>query len=265
MKYELFVSDFDGTLGNAPDEINPETLAAVKKYVEKGGKFVICTGRMYSSVKKICLKYGLGGTVVSFQGAMINNLSDGKTILEGGIDYVLAEKVASELLKEKVPTVVDIDDVLYCEEYTPYTDYHKGLCNIQLVPSILKVVEQFKKPVHKIVSVGNPERIKELTEKYSAIYKNQLIFNSGGDVILEVINPEFSKGKAIRYLSKYFSIPYDKIIAVGDSTNDIEMINGPWHGVAVGDAKEELKKYADEITVPYSEKPVKVLLEKYCL
>ncbi len=41
MKYDLFVSDFDGTLGIAPGNINAETVAAVKKYIEKGGKFVI--------------------------------------------------------------------------------------------------------------------------------------------------------------------------------------------------------------------------------
>ena len=54
-------------------------------------------------------------------------------------------------------------------------------------------------------------------------------------------------------------------MAVGDSTNDIELLNGPWHGVAVGDGRKELLAVADEITVPYNENPVKVLLEKYCL
>ena len=52
---------------------------------------------------------------------------------------------------------------------------------------------------------------------------------------------------------------------MGDSTNDIELIKGEWHGVAVGDAREELKAVAKEITVPYSEQPIKYLLEKYCL
>ena len=32
MKYRLFVSDFDGTLGKAPDVIEPETVEAVKEY-----------------------------------------------------------------------------------------------------------------------------------------------------------------------------------------------------------------------------------------
>ena len=60
-------------------------------------------------------------------------------------------------------------------------------------------------------------------------------------------------------------MPLEKVITVGDSTNDIELLKGPWHGVAVGNASEELKKVADEITVPFKENPVLALLKKYCL
>ena len=43
MKFDLFVSDFDGTLGTAPADITPNTVQAVREYIKKGGKFVICT------------------------------------------------------------------------------------------------------------------------------------------------------------------------------------------------------------------------------
>jgi hydroxymethylpyrimidine pyrophosphatase-like HAD family hydrolase len=66
-------------------------------------------------------------------------------------------------------------------------------------------------------------------------------------------------------LSKYYNIPLEEILTVGDSTNDIDLVKGPWYGVAVGDGKEALKAVAKEVTVPFEQKPVKVLLEKYCL
>ena len=83
--------------------------------------------------------------------------------------------------------------------------------------------------------------------------------------MLEAINPDCGKGQAVRFLSNYYNIPLDQIIAVGDSTNDVDLISGPWHGVAVGSGRDELKAVADEITVPIEQKPVKYLLEKYCL
>ena len=52
---------------------------------------------------------------------------------------------------------------------------------------------------------------------------------------------------------------------MGDSTNDIPLLDGEWHGVAVGDGMKDLKDFAKEITVNFDEQPVKFLLEKYCL
>ena len=69
----------------------------------------------------------------------------------------------------------------------------------------------------------------------------------------------------MEWAAKRYGIPYSETIAVGDSTNDLQLVTGEWHGVAVGDAKAELKAAADEITVPFKDKPVKFLLEKYCL
>ena len=90
-------------------------------------------------------------------------------------------------------------------------------------------------------------------------------FNSGAKYLLEAINPDCGKGVAVRFIADYYGIPLEKVIAVGDSTNDVDLLVGPWYGVAVGDDRDELKAVADEVTVPFKDKPVKTLIEKYCL
>lgn len=265
MKYELFVSDFDGTLGVAPGNIEAQTVETIKEYVKKGGKFVICTGRMFSAIKPICDHYDLKGLVISYQGATIDDLTTGKRILEGGIEYNLAAKVAGELLADGMPACADIEDVMYCEEESEYTDYHKGFADVRKVNSLVDLILEKKKPVMKVVTTGEPQRIFELVESYGKKYKGQLVANGGSDRLIEIVSPDFSKGSSVRFLSKHFNVPFEKIIAVGDSTNDIELINGPWHGVAVGDGRKELLAVADEITLPFNQNPIKHLLKKYCL
>ena len=265
MKYRLFVSDFDGTLGVAPGNIETQTVKAIKEYVARGGKFVICTGRMYSAIKPICDAYDLKGLVISYQGATVDDTSTGERILEGGIQPTLAAKVTAELLAEGMPACADIEDVMYCEEESEYTDYHKGFADVRKVENLVDLILKKNKLVMKVVTTGEPEKIYELVEKYGKKYKGQLVANGGSDRLIEIVSPEYSKGSSVKFLSKHFNIPYEEIIAVGDSTNDIELINGGWHGVAVGDARPELKAVADEITVPYDQNPVKYLLEKYCL
>ena len=117
----------------------------------------------------------------------------------------------------------------------------------------------------KLVATDEPEIILPLTKKYNEILKGEFICNNGSSRLLEVINPKYSKGESVKYLANYFNIPLSETLAIGDSTNDIELIKGDWYGVAVGDAVEELKAQADEVTVPYKDNPVKVMLEKYCL
>lgn len=267
MKYDLFVSDFDRTLGIAPGVINDETLEAVKRYIRTGGKFVICTGRMFSSIRGICLNYGLTGPVISYQGALINDIETGKTLFEGGIDCVLAAEAARKLLNEKVQTVADIDDVMYYEKNSDYLRHYTDAVGVGavMVDDLASFVLKNGKKVQKVGAICDPETAALLTEKYSKEYEGRLIVNNGAPFLVEIINPDCGKDFAVRFLKEYYGIDYDKIIAIGDSTNDIGLLSGEWHGVAVGDASEELKKIADEITVDFENNPVKTLLEKYCL
>ena len=53
-KYKLFITDYDGTLGYR-SVIESDTLAAVNEFIAQGGKFVVCTGRMFDSIKNILL------------------------------------------------------------------------------------------------------------------------------------------------------------------------------------------------------------------
>ena len=111
MKYRLMFSDYDGTFG-VGTEIDVESVAAVKEFEQKGGKFVICTGRMYCSIIKTCRKYGLKGLVISYQGAMINEIETGKTVLSGGVPQNLALSVFNDMKKEGMQPIAEIDDVL---------------------------------------------------------------------------------------------------------------------------------------------------------
>lgn len=266
-KYDLLVTDFDGTLGKAPDYVEPCTVEAVKKFTESGGKFAICTGRIFSSIMNICRKYDFEGIVISYQGADINDIKTGKSLFSGGMSCELAVALVNDLAKEKSQTVVEADDMLVFDRTSPYVDYYQKVVGVKglLVDNLAEYVKKRGRPVQKINAVSDTENIKIMTKKYSEKYKGKLIFNNGSDVLFEAVSPDCTKGKAVEFLSNFYKIPYDRILSVGDSTNDIELLAGKWRGVAVGDAKEELKTIADEVTVPYNMNPIKVLIEKYCL
>lgn len=266
MKYKLFIADFDGTLGNVPDFIEEDTVKAIKEYEKKGGKFSIITGRSYSSIKAICVKYGIECVVAAFQGARINDLKENKVLYNGGIDYKTATEVIKELKSLGLSISVWSDDILYYTEENFYTDLYAGKLdqgNSFKTPDICKALLSVKKPVSKVCIITERENKDEVCEQLSKKYQGKFIVNSGANCLIEIIDPKLNKGYAVRKIAEYYAIPLNEVLAVGDSTNDLELLQGEWHGVAVGDGSEKLKSIAKEITVDYKDKPVKVLLEKY--
>ena len=267
MKYDLFVADFDGTLGTAPDIIAPETVSAIKRYVEKGGIFAVCSGRMMSSILPICRKYGFKGLVVAYQGAMISDIETGENLFSGGIDVPVALKITTELVDLGLPVIADMDDIMYFQGSSEFIDLYEKVSKVKgvKVADIIGEISEQNKKVQKILGLCGPERTKALTARLQKEYEGSLLINNGAPVLVEAVSPTCSKRVAVEFLAKYYGVPQGKVIAVGDSTNDIELLSGAWHGVAVGDGCEELKNVADEITVPFKKQPVKVLLEKYCI
>ena len=100
MKFDLFLSDFDGTLGCNPDYIDLDTVKAIKEYEEKGGIFTIVTGRSFASIRGICKKYGLKGKVVSFQGSTIADIESGDYILKEGVPLETALEIIRQIKKD---------------------------------------------------------------------------------------------------------------------------------------------------------------------
>ena len=307
MKYRLFISDYDGTLGVAPqNDIDKETLEAINKFQDKGGIFVVCSGRETSSITRICRENGLKGIIASFQGARISDIESGEYLFDGGLDPETAVQVLTDVESSGLVPLAYTGETFFYDKFNPYIEMYEK--NIRLKGEVSKVKERIKKEnlrTSKICWLGPDDVVNRLAEEMNKKHggkdikkeiakgnlttnklcwlgpddvvnsvadnmntkyaQSKVKFNSGAKCLLEAINPNCGKGQAVKFIANYYGIPLNEVITVGDSTNDIDLVQGEWYGVAVGDGREELKAVAKEVTVPFDEKPVKTLLEKYCL
>ena len=268
MKYKLIISDYDGTLGEAPtNNIDEETLEAIKKFTEKGGIFAVCSGRETSSIMRILKAHNIKGVVASFQGARITEIESGKVIFTGGLSAEKALEALSAVAYSSLTPIAYGDSELYVQEKNPYVAHYENAVMLDgKVTDIREEVIRQGENVSKICWLGDDKVVCDVAENLNKKYQGKgLKFNSGAKCLLEAINPEHGKGNAVRIMANYYGIPLEEVLTIGDSTNDIDLLVGPWHGVCVGDGKEELKAVADEITLPFKDKPVKTIIEKYCL
>jgi len=74
------------------------------------------------------------------------------------------------------------------------------------------------------------------------------LWNSPWGFVIDVFKQGLSKASGISHVSKSMDIPRDRIIAFGDESNDLEMIEYAGFGVAMSNSIDTLKSIADEVT-----------------
>jgi hydroxymethylpyrimidine pyrophosphatase-like HAD family hydrolase len=65
---------------------------------------------------------------------------------------------------------------------------------------------------------------------------------------LDVTNPQANKGAVVGRLSKLLDISTDQIATIGDMPNDVSMFRKSGLSIAMGNASDEVKTMANEVT-----------------
>lgn len=81
----------------------------------------------------------------------------------------------------------------------------------------------------------------------------------------EILLKDHSKGTGLLKASQYYHTSTDNCYAFGDSNNDTEMIKAAGHGIAMGNACDELKSIADYVTTDVDEDGIMNALKHFKL
>lgn len=243
---KMVATDIDGTILNWDFEFSPEVIECVKKLTKNGIKVVLVTGRMHRAALKLAQKLELETPIVSYQGGLIKEQS-GKTLYEKTMDVNRAKEVIKWAKENNVHINLYMDDVLYVENdniavkrytgerYIPYE-----VCNFDglEIKNVNKILAIDFDDIERVTGWVNYLRQK-MPELY--IVKSTPYF-------CEISNPEAKKSCAVEFLSNYYGIKKEEILTIGDQNNDIELLKSGGVAVAMGNATDELKKYADFVT-----------------
>lgn len=267
MKYKLIVSDFDNTLADHNRKVSEYTLNAIREYEKAGGRFMICTGRMFSSARAEALALGLKGDCIAYNGALVGDIETG----EVKYSAFIKKDVAINLIRhfEKIDDVciqLYFDDKIYVQQDNPYTSAYVKECNgipFYVTGEPLSVfIEKQDRDVTEVLVMASAERVLELYNEYRAKKSDDYTVISSEVHFLEFISPEANKGIAVRKMCEAEGIDSEEIVCVGDNYNDIFMVEYAGLGVAVSNAVDELKQKADYITDSNEDNGVAKLVEK---
>ena len=86
------------------------------------------------------------------------------------------------------------------------------------------------------------------------------------DTYLEYCPPGATKAAGVDFLCEYLKVPLKNTVAAGDERNDIPMLQEAHIGVAMKNAKDEVKACADYVTQhTNNESGIAEVIEKFLL
>jgi len=254
MKYKMIVSDLDKTLNNDQHMVSDENIAAIKKAVDAGIHFVLCSGRSQTSLSPYGKKLGLtnkGQYGVAFNGSVLYEADTGKTLSQTVVNKELAVKIIRDIKS----VGADIQFIIYLQEKHILSE-----CELEHVLFEYKDTEDIKVQVvenledHIVEDVigvgltGENEQLMKVRDELLKIENKDYNIVPSGPVSIDFMPSATNKARGMELLAKRLGIELDEIVSVGDNYNDIEMIKEAGLGIAVANAVQPLKDVANYIT-----------------
>jgi len=247
MKYKLMAVDMDGTLLNDRDEITPRTEKAIKALVDKGVVFTLCTGRPVQGVKRYINQLGLDCPVITYNGAVVVHGKTGEILFSQNMDTAEARRVYNMAKEKNAMFIVWSQNKLYASELSEKTAFYENITSTKA--SLLENFEDLLLAgITKMLWYESPEILDGYIEELKRQSFEKTTFTKSREYFLEFFSNKTSKAVAMSKLGEYYNISAQEMIAAGDQTNDLSMIQYAGLGVAMGNAVESVKAVAGYIT-----------------
>jgi Cof subfamily protein (haloacid dehalogenase superfamily) len=258
-RYRLLALDVDGTVVNSQHELTDRTRDALLRARHAGIELVLATGRRYSRALPLVEPLELNVPLITASGALVKRAADHHTLfraefLPGALERCL-EIVAS----------ASYEAVLYADTFDAgYDYYHLGSPSPrdELAEFFERNVgcgrvwpELMTRPPQGVFSgfvMGTHAEMLALQAQFEALMPQMLYVHvlrspRYRGFMCEIAPYGVSKWTAVSRLANAWGIAADEICAVGDDVNDIPMIEAAALGIAMGNARPEVKAAADRI------------------
>ena len=243
----MLVTDLDGTLLRDDKTVSAITKDALRRCREAGIKVVYATGRGDSA--KDLAPFEL------FDGYIANN---------GARAYAGEEVVYSRLVPyQSARPVLIACDKRGLKAAAQWAGQHYANFVVEKVWHWIHAYEviDFAELSIDAEKLYVADCGAEETAFIETLLPPELWLTVGRDALGQIMHWEATKSNAVAALARHWGLEQNQIAAFGDDLNDIDLLRYAGMGVAMGNALDEVKAVADEITLTNEEDGLAVWLE----
>jgi 5-amino-6-(5-phospho-D-ribitylamino)uracil phosphatase len=263
IKKHLISLDLDGTLLKDDKTISAKNKKILRKAREQGHIVMIATGRPFRSSEMYYNELELDTPIVNFNGAFIHHPKNHQWgTFHSPMDINVAKEIVDACRSFHFYNIIAevMDEV--------YFHYHdEKLLDIFSLGNPKTTVGDLRNflndsPTSLLIHTDEKELIK-IRQHLSDVHAEVIDHRSWAAPfhVIEIIKSGLNKAVGLKRAADYFQIPSERIIAFGDEDNDLEVLEFAGHGIAMGNAVDQVKTIANDITLTNEEDGVGLYLE----
>ncbi len=242
----LVATDLDNTLLDINSDIPEGTKEIIRKAQQKGVIFAVATGRAYRSAKSMAEEIGGSSMIICYNGSEIRDSSDGSFIFKEHLDDDLVRDIIgfchdhghylqmyseNEIIVEKVRMDIHPDPDFRYIQYTEVGDFLE--------------MDTYDTP--KLLLGSTPDRVPVIQAELEEKFGHRAFFAQSADYIIEIMPKDVNKGRSLERLCEHLGIRKEETMALGDNTNDIDLLKAAGLKVSVANGVQQLKDIADYV------------------
>ncbi|HTI15709.1 MAG TPA: HAD family hydrolase [Dictyobacter sp.] len=270
---KMIAIDIDGTLLTPQQQISPRTRQAIQKARAAGIIITLATARRYGNSKQFATELDIDIPLINYDGALIIHHPDSIVLHTHPFPIKIARQASDIMIRYGIqPVIQRINDATE-ETWSGPVDFdHPGLQGYATAyPGITRVEHahfwQDQINPLRVVAFATEAEIAHMLPEITQLDCSWHIISKGSynSAELSIMGKACSKALGVTTLAQHLNIPLTQVMAIGDNTNDSEMLQTVGWGVAMGQAPAAIQEVAHAVTATNSEDGVALAIERYAL
>ena len=265
----LLALDIDGTILTREKHLTDRTRAAVEAAGDAGIAVALVTGRPFYGIPDELISLRGLRWVISSNGAVTAELPENRILRSANLDSDTALEMIRLPRDENLIYAVFIDGIGYSE--TEPLERHIRMADNPGVERYIRksrritcdmdgLIRRAENGVENIWLLARDRDERDVLSRQIRDGWNVRTVLTG-IIDVEIGSPLADKGMALTELAEYLGIQKKEILAIGDSGNDIGLLQAAGVAVAMGNADDEVKQLADIVTCSNSEDGAAMVIE----
>ena len=236
---EAVAFDLDDTLLRDDRTISSYTIDVLRRAAAMGVKIIPASGRARESMKPYVEQLGCASAYIACNGAEVY-APDHQPLYALQLSPEEARMAAQFAADHGCYAHVYAGDSFFYSMKGAYAEAYAQSSRLRGV-YVGDLVQYIARPTPKVLMMDDPARIARLLEEGRRLFGDRLSLTCSKPHFLEVNPAEASKGNALRWLGEHLGFSTENAMAFGDSLNDLSMLTAAGCGVAMANAREDVR------------------------